>query len=141
MRSSKPTSVLVFLGSCLFFAEALAGVAKAVDKELSGVWVLIFGTVNLGVVVGALLFMFWYKPEFLTAERGDVVQLRAIEAIIAQNDVKLVRELIKNMDWKRVVSGTKLPEVDSGESSASSERVEVERFDATIEQGKPGGNQ
>jgi hypothetical protein len=141
MKSSKPTSVLVFLGSCLFFAETLAGVAKAVDKELSGVWVLVFGTVNLCIVVGALLFMFWYKPEFLTAERGDVVQLRAIEAIIAQNDVKLVRELIKNMDWKQVVSGTRLPEDDFAEPPATGERVEVERFDATIDQGKTGGNQ
>jgi len=132
MRSSKPTSVLVFLGSCLFFAEALAGVAKAVDKDLSGVWVLVFGTVNLSIVVGALLFMFWYKPEFLTAERGDVVQLRAIEAIIAQNDVKLVKELIRVVDWKRVVNKRKLQEVDSAESSAESERVEIERLRAMI---------
>lgn len=137
MKANRPTSVLVFLGSCLFFAEALAGVAGAVDKQLSGIWVLAFGTINLAFVVGALLFMFWYKPEFLAAERGDVVMLRAIEAVISHKDPRLVRELIRNMDWKRVTDVQTLPDVEKEEaSSAADEREEIENLHQAIIKGK-----
>lgn len=137
MKTNRPTSVLVFLGSCLFFAEALVGVASAVDKQLSGIWVLAFGTINLVFVVGALLFMFWYKPEFLAAERGDVVLLRAIEAVISHKDPKLVRELIQNIDWKRVTDVQALPDVEKEEaSSAAGERQEIEKVRQAIVGGK-----
>jgi len=141
MKTGKPTSVLVFLGSCLLFAESLAGVARYLDKSMSGLWVLAFGTINLVLVVGALLFMFWYKPEFLTAERGDIVMLRAIEAIVAHNDPKLVRELIRKVDWRRVVAGDELPDVGPDESSsASGERGLIEQMQARIrERQQPGG--
>jgi len=59
VQPSRPTSVLFFLGACLAFSEALAGVAGHLDSHMSGVWVLAFGTVNLTLVLSALLYMFW----------------------------------------------------------------------------------
>jgi hypothetical protein len=83
MNASRPTSVLIFPGACLAFAEALAGVAGSLDSKMSGIWILSFGTLNLVVVLLSLLYMFWKKPEFLIAERGHLVPLRVIEAIAA----------------------------------------------------------
>ncbi|HZK82881.1 MAG TPA: hypothetical protein VFC46_17490 [Humisphaera sp.] len=131
---------MIFLGACLAFAEALAGMAGHLDAKLSGLWVLFFGTVNLALVLLSLLYMFWRKPEFLIAERGDLVGLRVIEAIIAQDNPKLVQELIKNFKWETAARPSSRPKVDPTESipnEAETKNLKEER--ARLEQKITGG--
>lgn len=141
VNTSRPTSVLIFLGACLAFAEALAGTAGSLDSKMSGIWVLSFGTLNLVVVLLSLLYMFWKKPEFLIAERGDLVPLRVIEAIAAQDNVKLVQELIKSFNWAGISADpAAYPAVDPSELQTSeTDRRKLEEQQAKLKRKESGG--
>lgn len=125
MSSSKPTSVLIFLGACLAFAEALAGAVAALNKEhVSAITVLVFGTINLAMVLGVLVYMFWKNPAFLVAERADLVPLALLERIADEEDPRLVRELLKHLNWQQLANkSARLPEVREQDV----EPVEVEQ--------------
>ncbi len=133
MKTSKPTTVLIFLATCLAFAEALAGIAGSLNPQASPIWILLFGTINLILVLTSLLYMFWKKPEFLVAERQDLVPLAAIQAILQQNDPKLMRELLKSLNLGSLKHPNELPPVDRSEAeSGTQERREISEEQAKI---------
>jgi len=54
----------------------------------------------------------------LIAERGDLAQLRVIEAIINQDSPRLVKELMARFDWNRHSTSTNPPEISPDESDS-----------------------
>ena len=88
----RPTSVLIFPAARLAFADALAGATGHLDSKLSGVWILVFGTLNLTLVLLSLLYMFSGKPEFPIDKRCDLLELRAVEITVDKNSMTLVKE-------------------------------------------------
>jgi hypothetical protein len=127
MKASRPTSVLIFLGTCLAFVEALVGVVARYDAQVSGVWILAFGTLNLLVVLGALLLMFFKNPQFLIAERRDLIPLHILQAIRDQDDPKLIEVLIKKVRWESLTAAeANLPEVAPAEAKV--DEAELRKF-------------
>lgn len=127
MKASRPTSVLIFLGTCLAFAEALVGVVARYEAQLSGIWVLAFGTLNLLIVLGSLLIMFFKNPQFLIAERRDLIPLRILEAIRNQDNPKLIEVLVKKLRWENLTDAhVRLPNVEPMESKVDD--AELRKF-------------
>lgn len=70
----------MFLGTCLAFAEtvlgALAGFADANATLVAG-----FAIVSLGMVLLALVLMYWKDPAFLTLTGEQALDLRRLQEI------------------------------------------------------------
>ncbi len=123
MKLSQPTSVLIFLGVCLGFAEALAGVVGHLSPQVDGGWILVDGSFNLCVILFALLYMFHRKPEFLVAERGDVVPLRLVEVLSSLDDPGLAQDLLRCLTEYGKVGQVDIP---ADEPAISMERSPTE---------------
>lgn len=71
----------MFLGTCLAFAEtvlgALAGFADANATLVAG-----FAIVSLGMVLLALVLMYWRDPAFLTLTGEQALDLRRLQEIV-----------------------------------------------------------
>ena len=80
MRRANTT--LIFLGSCLVFAEAALGTIAALT-DVSPTLVAVFALLALGMVLAALVIMYWRDPAFLTLSGEQAHDLRRLE-ILAQ---------------------------------------------------------
>ena len=81
MKSANTT--LIFLGSCLLFAESAIGAIAAltdVNPELLAVFALL----ALGMALAALVIMHWRDPAFLTLSGQQAHDLRRLE-ILSRN--------------------------------------------------------
>ena len=61
----RANTTLIFLGSCLVFAEAALGTIAALT-DVSPTLVAVFALLALGMVLAALVIMYWRDPAFLT---------------------------------------------------------------------------
>jgi hypothetical protein len=93
---------------------------------------LYFGTVNLVLVLLSLLYMFHKKPEFLIAERGDLVSLGILEAIVRQNNPKLAMQLIKCLVTRHTILDPKERPGPAESKPTESERRKVEEEEAKL---------
>ena len=77
------TRPLLFLGTCLAFAETvlgiLAGLADANATIVAG-----FAIAALGLVLLTLVFMYWRDPAFLTLSGGQALGLRKLQEVVSK---------------------------------------------------------
>lgn len=77
------TTVLIFLGTCLAFAEAaLAFIAQ--KSESNDLLIALFALAALAMVLSTLAFMYWINPGFLTIEGSAASELAIIQTIAAR---------------------------------------------------------
>ncbi len=74
------TRPLVFLGACLAFAETTLG-TLATFAGTSGTLAAVFALVSLGMVLSALVAMYWRDPAFLTFSSREALDLRMLELL------------------------------------------------------------
>ena len=80
MREANKTT-LIFLGTCLGFAEITLGIlANLTDADAT--LVAAFAVIALGMVLTALVAMYWREPAFLTFSGDQALDLRKLEAIL-----------------------------------------------------------
>ena len=81
MRRFHANTTLVFLGSCLLFAEGALGVIAAVT-DVDPTLLAIFALVALGMVLTALVIMYLREPAFLILSGQQAHDLRKLEILI-----------------------------------------------------------
>ena len=81
MRRFHANTTLIFLGSCLLFAEGALGVIAAVT-DVSPTLLSIFALVALGMVLTALVIMYWRDPAFLTLSGRQAHDIRRLEILV-----------------------------------------------------------
>ena len=78
----RANTTLIFLASCLAFAEAaLVAIARFTDVDPT--LVAVFALTALGMVLASLVIMYWREPAFLTLSGEQAHDLRRLE-ILAQ---------------------------------------------------------
>ena len=76
----RANTTLIFLGSCLAFAEtALAAIAGLTD--VNPTLIAVFALLALAMVLTALLIMYWRDPAFLTLSGEQAHDLRRLEIL------------------------------------------------------------
>ena len=81
MRRFHANTTLIFLGSCLLFAEGGLGVLAAVS-DVSPTLLGIFALVALGMVLTALVIMYLRDPAFLILSGQQAHDLRRLEILV-----------------------------------------------------------
>lgn len=77
------------MGTCLGFAEITLGIlANSTDADST--LVAAFAVVALGMVLTALVLMYWREPAFLTFSGDQALDLRKLEAIMERMPPELV---------------------------------------------------
>ncbi len=77
----RANTTLIFLASCLAFAEAaLVAIAQLTDVDPA--LVAVFALAALGMVVAALVIMYWRDPTFLTLSGEQAHDLRRLETLL-----------------------------------------------------------
>ena len=85
------TTTLLFLGSCLAFAEtALGTIAAFADPNAS--LVAGFALAALGMVLAALVLMYWKDPAFLTLSGEQALDLRRSSACRQSQPAHLLKK-------------------------------------------------
>lgn len=85
MRRFHANTTLIFLGSCLLFAEGALGVIAAVT-DVDPLLLAIFVLAALGMVLTALVIMYLRDPAFLTISGEQAHDLRRLEIIARSFD-------------------------------------------------------
>ena len=88
MREANKTT-LIFLGTCLGFAEITLGIL-ANWTNADATLVAAFAVIALGMVLAALVVMYWRDPAFLTFRGDQALDLRKLEAILDRLPPELV---------------------------------------------------
>ena len=88
MREANKTT-LIFLGTCLGFAEITLGIL-ANSTNADATLVAAFAVIALGMVLAALVLMYWREPAFLTFSGDQALDLRRLEAILERMPPELV---------------------------------------------------
>ena len=81
MRQFRANTTLIFLGSCLLFAEGALGVIAAVT-DVPPTLLAIFALIALGMVLTALVIMYLREPAFLILSGQQAHDLRKLEILI-----------------------------------------------------------
>ena len=81
MRRFHANTTLIFLGSCLLFAEGALGVIAAVT-DVAPTLLATFALVALGMVLTALVIMYLREPAFLILSGQQAHDLRKLEILI-----------------------------------------------------------
>jgi hypothetical protein len=90
------TKPLVFLGTCLAFAETVLG-ALAGFADTNATLVAGFAIVSLGMVLLALVLMYWRDPAFLTLTGQQALELRRLQEMVAKLPPELIRPYIRSL--------------------------------------------
>ena len=77
----RANTTLIFLASCLAFAEAVLGIIAAIT-DVNPALVAGFALAALVVVVAALVIMYWRDPAFLTLSGEQSHDLRRLETLL-----------------------------------------------------------
>lgn len=77
----RANTTLIFLASCLAFAEAALGIIAAIT-DVNPALVASFALAALVVVVAALVIMYWRDPAFLTLSGEQSHDLRRLETLL-----------------------------------------------------------
>ena len=80
------TRPLLFLATCLGFAETTLGMLASFAGT-DGTLAAVFALVSLGMVLMALVAMYFRDPAFLTFSSGQALDLRIIQELREQPDV------------------------------------------------------
>ena len=90
------TRPLLFLGTCLAFAETvlgiLAGLADANATIVAG-----FAIAALGLVLLTLVFMYWRDPAFLTLSGEQVLDLRKLQEVVSKLPPDLIQDYLESL--------------------------------------------
>ena len=103
MKSSN-TKPLVFLATCLGFAETTLG-TLAGFTDADPTLVAVFAMVSLGMVLLALVVMYWRDPAFLTFTGEQAFDLRVLQEILEKLPAERVRPYLRNLTESELVRG------------------------------------
>ncbi len=103
MQSSN-TKPLVFLATCLGFAETTLG-TLAGFTDADPTLVSVFAMVSLGMVLLALVVMYWRDPAFLTFTGEQAFDLRVLQEILEKLPAERVRPYLRNLTESELVRG------------------------------------
>ena len=96
MRRFHANTTLIFLGSCLLFAEGALGVIAAVT-DVNPTLLAVFALVALGMVLTALVIMYLREPAFLTISGEQAHDLRRLEIIARSFDERTLSMYVDDM--------------------------------------------
>ena len=96
MRRFHANTTLIFLGSCLLFAEGTLGVIAAVT-DVDPTLLAIFALVALGMVLTALVTMYLREPAFLILSGDQAHDLRKLEILIRGTPDNLAALIIEDL--------------------------------------------
>ena len=105
----RANTTLIFLASCLLFAETTLGVIAGLTN-VSTVLIASFALAALIVVVAALVIMYLRDPVFLTLSGRQAFELRRLEIML-----ELFPDQARSMLTDELASGTLLRSVGSSE--------------------------
>ena len=126
MRQANRTT-LIFLGTCLGFAEITLGIL-ANSTNADATLVAAFAVVALGMVLTALVLMYWREPAFLTFSGDQALDLRKLEAILERMPPDLLSIYVEDVASEDLETG-KVRRVYIIDDALSDE---VEEFDQEI---------
>ena len=78
------------MGTCLGFAEITLGILANSTGRGTPTLVAAFAVIALGMVLTALVVMYWRDPAFLTFRGDQALDLRKLEAILERMPPELV---------------------------------------------------
>ena len=87
---------LVFLATCLGFAETTLG-TLAGFTDADPTLVAVFAMVSLGMVLLALVVMYWRDPAFLTFTGEQAFELRVLQEILEKLPAERVRPYLQTL--------------------------------------------
>ena len=86
----------MFLATCLAFAETVLG-ALAGFADANATLVAVFAIVSLGMVLLALVLMYWIEPAFLTFTGQQALDLRMLQEIVGKVPPELVGQFVATL--------------------------------------------
>ena len=95
-RFQHANTTLIFLASCLLFAEGALGVIAAVT-DVNPTLLAIFALVALGMVLTALVIMYLRDPAFLTMSGQQAHDLRRLEILIRSTPDSLAALIVEDL--------------------------------------------
>lgn len=96
MRRFHANTTLIFLGSCLLFAEGALGVIAAVT-DVNPTLLAAFALVALGMVLTSLVIMYLREPAFLTISGEQAHDLRRLEIVARSFDERTLSMYVDDM--------------------------------------------
>ncbi len=122
------TTTLVFLGTCLGFAETALGLLAGLT-DANSTWVAAFALGALGLVLAALVLMYWRDPAFLTLSGEQALDLRTIEAVLENVPPELIPAYLRSLSYltHQEIQLGESEEVGRLEEATAEEAEEIER--------------
>ncbi|MXX52771.1 MAG: hypothetical protein F4Z35_02135 [Dehalococcoidia bacterium] len=96
VRQFHANTTLIFLGSCLLFAEGALGVIAAVT-DVDPTLLAIFALIALGMVLTALVIMYMRDPAFLILSGQQAHDLRRLEILIRGTPDNLADLIVEDL--------------------------------------------
>ena len=121
MRDSS-TRPLVFLATCLAFAETALGTLASLT-DANATLVAAFAVACLGMVLLALVAMYFREPAFLTFTGQQALDLRMLQSIVDRGSPELIRQYLDTL----IDQG--ISDVSHGHSRSIANREETEVLD------------
>lgn len=103
MRQANKTT-LIFLGTCLGFAETTLGIL-ANTTNANPTLVAAFAVIALGMVLTALILMYWREPAFLTFSGDQALDLRKLEAVLERMPPELLSTYVEDVASEDLETG------------------------------------
>ena len=121
MRGSS-TRPLIFLGTCLAFAETALGILASLTDANATV-VAAFAVVSLGMVLLSLVAMYFREPAFLAFTGQEALDLRMLQSVVDRGSPELIRQYLDTL----IEQG--ISDVSEGHSRSIASREETEVLD------------
>lgn len=121
MRDSG-TRPLVFLATCLAFAETALGTLAGLT-DANATMVAAFAMGSLGMVLLALVSMYFREPAFLTFTGQQALDLRMLQSIVDRGSPELIKQYLDTL----IDQG--ISDVSHGHSGRIANREETEVLD------------
>lgn len=95
---------LVFLATCLAFAEATLGTLAALT-DANATIVAVFALISLGMVLLSLVVMYWRDPAFLTFTGEQAFEIRRLQEILRNPATGRVPLYVGTLDERDLTQG------------------------------------
>lgn len=117
-------TVLIFLGTCLTFAEATLGYLAS-QTDANATLIAIFALIALLLVLAALCTMYIVNPAFLTLHGKEASALAMLQAAARSNPEAITSEFVNSLftNGQPTVDSSR---VDTGQDAADAEDEEEE---------------
>lgn len=123
-------TALVFLGTCLGFAEASLGAIVGLS-DANGNLIAVFALAALGMVLFTLCFMYKSNPGFLTLAGQQASDLAMLQSILLSRPELVTPEFMKSFMSGNLAQG-ETGRIDEGPVVASRE-TEAEELEKALE--------